>query len=181
HPNSRFTVAATRNPAYSPHSEDPQGVPISAIVFGGRRRSVAPLVYEARDFTHGVLLGAGMASEQTAAAEGKVGMVRRDSMAMKPFCGYNFADYFAHWINVGSQLARPPRIYHVNWFRRDADGKFLWPGFGDNLRVLAWMLERCSGRGGAVESAIGFLPRASDLNLSGLNLAPGTLDALLAI
>ena len=181
HPNSRFTVAATQNPAWSPHSEDPQGVPISAIVFGGRRRSVAPLVYEARDFTHGVLVGAGMASEQTAAAEGKVGMVRRDSMAMKPFCGYNFGDYFAHWIEVGSKLANPPRIYHVNWFRRDADGKFLWPGFGDNLRVLAWMLDRCSGRGGAVESAIGFLPRARDLNLSGLNLAPGTLDSLLAV
>ncbi|MBV6422473.1 MAG: Phosphoenolpyruvate carboxykinase [GTP] [Steroidobacteraceae bacterium] len=181
HPNSRFTVAATQNPAWSPHSEDPQGVPISAIVFGGRRRSVAPLVYEARDFTHGVLVGAGMASEQTAAAEGKVGMVRRDSMAMKPFCGYNFGDYFAHWIEVGSKLANPPRIYHVNWFRRDADGKFLWPGFGDNLRVLAWMLDRCSGRGGAVETPIGNLPRPGDLNLAGLDIAPATLDALLRV
>ena len=181
HPNSRFTVAATRNPAYSPHAEDPQGVPISAIVFGGRRRSVAPLVYEARDFTHGVLLGAGMASEQTAAAEGKVGVVRRDPMAMKPFCGYNFADYFGHWIGVGARLARPPRVYHVNWFRRDADGKFLWPGFGDNLRVLAWMLDRCNGRGGAAETPIGFVPRAGDLNLAGLELAPAALDALLAV
>jgi len=181
HPNSRFTVAATQNPSYSPRAEDPQGVPISAIVFGGRRRSVAPLVYEARNFTHGVLLGAGMASEQTAAAEGTVGVVRRDPMAMRPFCGYNFADYFAHWIDVGAGLARPPHIFHVNWFRRDASGKFMWPGFGDNLRVLAWMLERCSERIDAVESPIGMLPRARDLNVEGLDIAPATLEALLAI
>jgi len=181
HPNSRFTVSATQNPSYSPHAEDPQGVPISAIVFGGRRRSVAPLVYEARDFNHGVLVGAGMASEQTAAAEGKVGLVRRDPMAMKPFCGYNFADYWAHWIKVGAGLANPPRIYHVNWFRRDANGKFLWPGYGDNLRVLAWMLDRCAGRGGATETPIGNLPRASDLDLAGLDIAPDALAALLTV
>jgi phosphoenolpyruvate carboxykinase (GTP) len=181
HPNSRFTVSARRNPSYSPHAEDPSGVPISALVFGGRRREVAPLVYEARDWQHGVLVGASLASETTAAAVGQVGLTRRDPMAMQPFCGYNFGDYWQHWLDVGARLARPPRIYHVNWFRRDAGGRYLWPGFGENLRVLAWMLERCAGRVGAQESAIGYLPHPQDVDLRGLDLGPQALAALLAI
>jgi phosphoenolpyruvate carboxykinase (GTP) len=181
HPNSRFTVSAKRNPSYSPHTEDPTGVPLSAIIFGGRRREVAPLVYEARDWAHGVLVGASVASETTAAATGKVGVVRRDPMAMQPFCGYNFADYWAHWLNIGSKLKRPPRIFHVNWFRRDAQGKFLWPGFGDNLRVLAWMLDRSAGKAGAVESAIGRLPRPEDLNTTGLDVSAEALRELTSI
>ena len=181
HPNSRFTVCARRNPSYSPHAEDPRGVPISALVFGGRRREVAPLVYEARNWQHGVLVGASVASETTAAAVGQVGVVRRDPMAMQPFCGYNFADYWRHWLEVGSKLARAPKIFHVNWFRRDAQGKFLWPGFGDNLRVLAWMLDRCSGRADAASSAIGLLPRAQDLDTHGLTVDEGALRALLSV
>jgi phosphoenolpyruvate carboxykinase (GTP) len=181
HPNARFTVSAVHNPAYTKEAENPRGVPISAIVFGGRRREIAPLVYEARDWQHGVLVGASVASETTAAATGAVGVVRRDSMAMKPFCGYNFADYFQHWLNIGAKLAKPPKIFHVNWFRQGADGKFLWPGFGDNLRVLEWMLDRVSGRAGAQETAIGNLPRPADLNLSGLDIAPGVVDELLSV
>jgi phosphoenolpyruvate carboxykinase (GTP) len=181
HPNSRFTVSARRNPSYSPHCESPSGVPISAFVFGGRRREVAPLVYEARDWAHGVLVGASVASETTAAATGKVGVVRRDPMAMKPFCGYNFADYWQHWLEVGAKLKRPPRIFHVNWFRRDAQGKFLWPGFGDNLRVLAWMLERTAGTVGAVDSPIGRLPRPEDLNTTGLDIEAAALRELTSI
>jgi phosphoenolpyruvate carboxykinase (GTP) len=181
HPNSRFTVLAKNNPAYSPHAEDPQGVPISALVFGGRRRELAPLVYEARDWKHGVLVGASVASETTAAATAKVGVVRRDPMAMLPFCGYNFADYWAHWYNVGAKLKNPPRIYHVNWFRRDAQGKFLWPGYGENLRVLAWMLDRCAGKATANETAIGNLPRPQDLNTKGLDISPANLQALLSV
>jgi phosphoenolpyruvate carboxykinase (GTP) len=181
HPNSRFTVSARRNPSYSPHAEDPRGVPITALVFGGRRREVAPLVYEARDWQHGVLVGASVASETTAAAVGQVGVTRRDPMAMQPFCGYNFADYWQHWLTTGTRLTRPPRIYHVNWFRRDADGRFLWPGFGENLRVLAWMLDRCAGRAGAAESPIGWLPRPSDLDTRGLDLSTESLAALLAV
>jgi phosphoenolpyruvate carboxykinase (GTP) len=181
HPNSRFTVSAKRNPSYSPRAEDPRGVPISAMVFGGRRREVAPLVYEARDWRHGVLVGASVASETTAAAVGQVGVVRRDPMAMQPFCGYHFADYWRHWIEVGAKLARPPRIFHVNWFRRDARGKFLWPGFGDNLRVLAWMLDRCAGRAPAVASPIGLLPRAEDIDTAGLAIGRDALEALLSL
>jgi phosphoenolpyruvate carboxykinase (GTP) len=181
HPNSRFTVSARRNPSYSVHAEDASGVPISALVFGGRRREVAPLVYEARDWQHGVLVGASLASETTAAAVGQVGVTRRDPMAMQPFCGYNFGDYWQHWLDVGARLARPPRIYHVNWFRRDASGRYLWPGFGENLRVLAWMLGRCAGGAGAQEAAIGRLPRPQDLDLRGLELGPQALDALLSI
>jgi phosphoenolpyruvate carboxykinase (GTP) len=181
HPNSRFTVSAVRNPAYTTEAENPRGVPISAIVFGGRRREIAPLVYEARSWQHGVLVGASVASETTAAATGAVGVVRRDSMAMKPFCGYNFADYFTHWLNVGAKLKNPPKIFHVNWFRQGADGKFLWPGFGDNLRVLSWMLERCTGRAQAKETAIGNLPRAEDLNVAGLDIAPAVLEELLSV
>jgi phosphoenolpyruvate carboxykinase (GTP) len=181
HPNSRFTVSAKRNPSYSAHAEDACGVPISALVFGGRRREVAPLVYEARNWQHGVLVGASVASETTAAAVGQVGVVRRDPMAMQPFCGYNFADYWRHWLTVGAKLARPPKIFHVNWFRRDAQGKFLWPGYGENLRVLAWMLDRCGGNAGAVESAIGLLPRQEELNVQGLRIGEDSLRALLSV
>jgi phosphoenolpyruvate carboxykinase (GTP) len=180
-PNSRFTVSAKCNPSYAPEADSPRGVPISAIVFGGRRRGVAPLVYEARDWNHGVLVGASVASETTAAAIGQAGVLRRDPMAMKPFAGYNYGDYWAHWLAMGAQLKHPPKIYHVNWFRRDADGKFLWPGFGDNLRVLEWIIDRCSGKAGAQETAIGNLPRPEDLDLEGLDLAPGVLTQLLSV
>jgi phosphoenolpyruvate carboxykinase (GTP) len=170
HPNSRFTVSAKRCPSYSPMAEEPQGVPISAIVFGGRRAALVPLVFEARDWTHGVLVGAAMGSETTAAATGAVGVMRRDPMAMKPFCGYNFADYFAHWLSFDRPGAKLPKIFHVNWFRKGADGKFPWPGFGDNLRVLEWMIGRVEGSAGALETPIGFLPRPADLDLRGLHL-----------
>jgi phosphoenolpyruvate carboxykinase (GTP) len=181
HPNSRFTVAARNNPIYSPHSEDPMGVPISALVFGGRRREVAPLVYEARSWQHGVLVGASVASETTAAATGAVGVVRRDPMAMKPFAGYNFGDYWKHWLEVGRKLEHPPKLFHVNWFRRDAKGKFLWPGFGDNLRVMEWIIKRCTGTVGADESPIGYLPRPGDLNLQGVDVSDATVRELLAV
>jgi len=181
HPNSRFTVSAKQNPGYSPEADSPRGVPISAIIFGGRRRGVAPLVYEARDWAHGVLVGASVASETTAAATGQAGVLRRDPMAMKPFAGYNFADYWGHWLEIGKKLKNPPKIYHVNWFRRDAQNKFLWPGYGENLRVLEWVLERCAGRGGMQETAIGQLPRASDLNLKGLDIAPAAIEELLSV
>jgi phosphoenolpyruvate carboxykinase (GTP) len=181
HPNSRFTVAASQNPAYSPLTEAPEGVPISAILFGGRRRKVAPLVYEARDWRHGVLVGAGMASETTAAAVGKVGVVRRDPMAMKPFCGYNFGDYWSHWIRLGERMQTSPRIFHVNWFRQDDRGRFLWPGFGDNLRVLRWIVDRCAGRVGARETAIGFLPGIGDLDVQGLAIGEDSLEQLLEV
>ena len=171
HPNSRFTVSARRCPSYSAHAEDPQGVPISAIVFGGRRASLVPLVFEARDWTHGVLVGAAMGSETTAAATGAVGVMRRDPMAMKPFCGYNFADYFAHWLSFDKPGAKLPKVFHVNWFRKGEDGKFLWPGFGDNLRVLEWMIKRADGEVGAVETPIGYLPAETDLNLDGVELS----------
>jgi phosphoenolpyruvate carboxykinase (GTP) len=181
HPNSRFTVSAKNNPSNSPHANDPKGVPITAIVFGGRRRTLAPLVYQARDWAHGVLVGASVASETTAAATGQVGVVRRDPMAMQPFCGYNYADYWQHWLNVGAKLRNPPKIFHVNWFRRDEAGKFLWPGYGDNLRVLAWMLERVAGTAGATETAIGSLPRPQDLNVKGLDITPQALEELLRV
>jgi phosphoenolpyruvate carboxykinase (GTP) len=169
HPNARFTVSAKQCPSYSPRAEDAQGVPISAIVFGGRRASLVPLVFEARDWTHGVLVGAAMGSETTAAATGAVGVMRRDPMAMKPFCGYNFADYFSHWLSFGG-VSNLPKVFHVNWFRKGDDGKFLWPGFGDNLRVLEWMIARVKGEAGAVETPIGALPRPEDLNLDGIAL-----------
>jgi phosphoenolpyruvate carboxykinase (GTP) len=181
HPNSRFTVAASQNPSYSPLTEAAEGVPISAILFGGRRRKVAPLVYEARDWRHGVLLGAGMASETTAAAVGQVGVVRRDPMAMKPFCGYNFGDYWAHWLKLQGKMSKPPRVFHVNWFRQDNDGRFLWPGFGENLRVLRWIIDRCAGRTGARETPIGFLPEPRDLDVRGLALGEDTLEKLLEV
>ena len=181
HPNSRFTVANSQNPGYTKLADAPKGVPISALVFGGRRRTLAPLVLQARSWAHGVLVGAGMASETTAAATGAVGVVRRDPMAMKPFCGYNFADYWAHWLEVGANLKAPPQIFHVNWFRRDAAGNYLWPGFSENLRVLRWMIERCEGKAGAVDTPIGFMPAATDLDMSGLDLAPQNLEALLSV
>jgi phosphoenolpyruvate carboxykinase (GTP) len=181
HPNSRFTVAAHQNPSYSPLANHPEGVPISAILFGGRRREVAPLIYEARSWAHGVLVGAGMASETTAAAVGAVGVVRRDPMAMKPFCGYNFADYWRHWLTFEDRATELPRIFHVNWFRQDAAGKFIWPGFGENLRVLRWVIDRCDGRVGAREASIGYLPRTEDLALDGLDIANASLRELLAV
>ncbi len=181
HPNSRFTVSAKQCPSWSPKAEAAQGVPISAIVFGGRRESLVPLVFEARDWTHGVLVGAAMGSETTAAAAGAVGVMRRDSMAMKPFCGYNFADYFAHWLSFDRDGAKLPKIFHVNWFRKGADGKFLWPGFGDNLRVLEWIIARCDERIDALETPIGLVPQRNDLDVDGLTLAPEALDELLDV
>ncbi|MES2403916.1 MAG: phosphoenolpyruvate carboxykinase (GTP) [Pseudomonadota bacterium] len=181
HPNSRFTVRANQCPSWSPEAENPEGVPIDAIVFGGRRAARVPLVFEARDWTHGVLVGASMASETTAAATDVGVNIRRDPMAMKPFCGYNYGDYFAHWLSFDQPAAKLPKIFHVNWFRKGKDGKFLWPGFGDNMRVLEWMLKRVTGEAGAVETPIGNLPREEDLNLEGLNLADGALDELFRV
>ena len=181
HPNSRFTVSARNCPSYTAHAEDPQGVPLSAIIFGGRRESLVPLVFEARDWAHGVLVGASMASETTAAATGAVGVVRRDPMAMKPFAGYNFADYFGHWLSFEERAEHLPKIFHVNWFRKGNDGRFLWPGFGDNLRVIEWILGRVDGSSDARETAIGFLPEARDLNTEGLDIAPGALAQLLEV
>lgn len=181
HPNSRFTVSAKRCPSYTAKAEDPQGVPLSAIVFGGRRESLVPLVFEARDWKHGVLVGAGMASETTAAATGAVGVVRRDSMAMKPFAGYNFGDYFAHWLSFDVAGAQLPKIFHVNWFRKNAAGKFLWPGFGDNMRVLEWMIQRVEGTASGRVTAIGTLPDVGELNRNGLALTDADLETLLAV
>ena len=181
HPNSRYTVPARQSPSISPYWGDPAGVPISAIIFGGRRAHLAPLVYEARDWQHGVYVGATMASETTAAATGAVGVTRRDPMAMLPFCGYNMADYFAHWLEMGPKLKKPPKIFHVNWFRRGANGKFLWPGFGENVRVLKWMLDRIESRANATETPIGFVPTPGSLDLEGLALAPGALEELLRV
>lgn len=181
HPNSRFTVSARQCPSYSARAEDPQGVPISAIVFGGRRASLVPLVFEARDWTHGVLVGAAMGSETTAAATGAVGVMRRDPMAMKPFCGYNFADYFAHWLSFDRSGAQLPKIFHVNWFRKGEDGRFLWPGFGENLRVLEWMIRRVEGVVGTRETAIGHLPNESDLNLEGIELGDEAREKLFGV
>ncbi len=181
HPNSRFTVAATNNPSYSILADDPEGVPISAIVFGGRRKNVAPLVYEAKSWEHGVLVGAGTASETTAAMVGEVGVIRRDPMAMKPFCGYNFADYFTHWLSLKYSVEHLPKIFHVNWFRQDESGKFLWPGFGENLRVLQWIINRCEHRADAKETAIGYLPHIADLDIVGLDISQGAMETLTSI
>ena len=170
HPNSRFTAPAVNCPCISSEFENPSGVPISAIVFGGRRAKLAPLVYQSRSWNHGVFVGSIMASETTAAAAGAVGVVRRDPMAMRPFCGYNMADYWQHWIDIGAGLDedKAPKIFNVNWFRKDDDGNFLWPGFGDNMRVLEWIIKRCEGMVDADETAIGFVPKAEDINLAGI-------------
>jgi len=181
HPNSRFTVAARQCPSMSARWEDPQGVPLSAIVFGGRRARVAPLVFQSRDWVHGVFVGATMGSETTAAATGQVGIVRRDPMAMLPFCGYNMGDYFGHWLRVGERLKRPPAIFHVNWFRTGPDGRFVWPGFGQNLRVLLWMIDRAKGRGAAEETPIGLVPAPSALNWDGLDLSRAQRESLLRV
>jgi phosphoenolpyruvate carboxykinase (GTP) len=181
HPNSRFTSPAAQCPSISPHWQDPQGVPISAIMFGGRRSRVAPLVYQAFDWEHGVFVGASMASETTAAATGAVGKIRRDPMAMLPFCGYNMADYWGHWLAMGQRIPRPPAIFHVNWFRKDDQGQFLWPGFGQNVRVLRWMLDRVRGTGEARETAIGYVPTPDAIDLTGLDLPRGTMEALLSV
>ena len=181
HPNARYTVPAAQSSSISEHWEDPAGVPISAFIFGGRRTRLAPLVYESHNWQHGVFVGATMASETTAAATGAVGVTRRDPMAMLPFCGYNMADYFGHWLAMGAKLKNPPRIFHVNWFRRDANGKFLWPGYGENVRVLKWMLDRIEGRVGATETPIGNVPEGSSLTLDGLSISRETLDELLRV
>ncbi len=181
HPNARFTAPLSRCPSRSFRTEHHHGVPISAIVFGGRRTHLAPLVYEAFDWTHGVFVGATMASERTAAQVGKVGEVRRDPMAMLPFCGYHMGDYFQHWLNMGRRMTNPPRVFHVNWFRTDANGKFLWPGYGENLRVMEWVLDRCRGEADAVQTPIGYVPTPESLDLTGLELSRETLHQLLAI
>ena len=181
HPNSRFTAPAVNCPCISPEFENPQGVPISAIVFGGRRAKTAPLVYQSRDWAHGVFVGSIMAREKTAAAEGKVGETRRDPMAMLPFCGYNMGDYWQHWLDMAEQIPNPPVIANVNWFRTDDEGHFLWPGFGDNLRVIEWVLKRAFGEAEAVESEIGWLPRPEDINLEGTDMSRETLEGLLTV
>jgi phosphoenolpyruvate carboxykinase (GTP) len=180
HPNARFTAPAVQCPSIAPEWEDPAGVPISAILFGGRRRTTVPLVTEARDWEHGVFLGSIMSSETTAAAAGAVGKLRFDPMAMLPFCGYNYADYFAHWLSMTDE-PKLPKIFFVNWFRRDADGRFLWPGFGENSRVLKWVFERCDGGSAAVDTPIGLLPARGSLDVNGLEISEADLDELLAV
>src|SRR6185436_11582003 len=183
HPNARFTVPARQCPVISPEWENPAGVPISAILFGGRRANVVPLVNEARSWQHGTFLGSIMGSETTAAAAGAVGTLRFDPFAMLPFCGYHMADYFAHWLAIGEKAdaSQLPRIFYVNWFRKGADGRFLWPGYGDNSRVLKWVFERVTGSGKAVETPIGRLPAPGALDLSGVRLADGSLAELLRV
>lgn len=181
HPNSRFTAKASNCPCLSPEFNNPNGVPLSAIIFGGRRAKTAPLVYESRNWQHGTFVGSIMASETTAAAAGAVGVVRRDPMAMRPFVGYNMGDYFAHWLEMGKKIPNPPKIFHVNWFRTDDDGNFIWPGFGDNMRVLLWILDRCDGKADAVETPIGYLPRPEDIDIEGLDLTTDTIRDLLTV
>jgi phosphoenolpyruvate carboxykinase (GTP) len=181
HPNSRFTTPITHCPGLSPHWEDPAGVPLAAILFGGRRERLAPLVYQSFGWEHGVFMGASMASETTAAAAGTVGKVRRDPFAMLPFCGYHMGDYFGHWLTMGRLAPRPPALFHVNWFRKNAAGEFLWPGYGENMRVLLWIMERVEGGGGATETPIGFVPSLNALNREGLPVSDATLEELLHV
>jgi len=181
HPNSRFTTPISQCTTLSPKWDDPEGVPVSAILFGGRRANLIPLVFEAFNWNHGVYIGATMGVETTAAATGQVGVVRRDPMAMLPFTGYNITEYLAHWLRMGSLIRNKPRIFHVNWFRKNSEGKFIWPGFGENLRVLKWIIERCRGQAEAVETPIGLMPTRRCLDLEGLNLSDSAVDELIAV
>ena len=181
HPNSRFTAPAKNCPCISPEWESPEGVPLSAILFGGRRAKTAPLVYQSRDWQHGTFVGSTLASETTAAASGKVGVVRRDPMAMLPFCGYDMGNYFKHWLEMGKKMSNPPKIFHVNWFRTNEKGEFIWPGFGDNFRVIEWMLKRCENKVDANATSIGYMPKPEDINIEGLELSTDTLSSLLTI
>jgi phosphoenolpyruvate carboxykinase (GTP) len=181
HPNSRFTTPAKECASLSSEFDNPKGVPIDAMLFGARRQRRVPLVFEARSWQHGTFLGATLSSETTAAATGKVGVLRNDPMAMLPFCGYNMADYFGHWLEVGATLKKPPRICRVNWFRTNEEGRFLWPGFGDNLRVLKWILDRAEGRGKAVDTPIGFTPTLDAIDRSGLRVSNDAMKRLLTV
>ena len=181
HPNSRFTAKAENCPCISSKFTDPAGVPISAIIFGGRRAKTAPLVYQSTSWQHGTFIGSIMASETTAAASGQVGVVRRDPMAMRPFVGYDMGDYWAHWLKMGKNITNAPKIFHVNWFRTDDNDQFIWPGFGDNMRVLLWILDRCQGKVDAIETPIGYVPKVEDINIEGLDITQETLEGLLDV